>query len=108
MVREMNKDEMYIFVHLSKMTDIEADDLYHTLIKEGGWVLEAVSKRFKALDLIVDKRVIIMILSIGDSTIGRCVKYVDDIYRICGERKITNLSFQDFSMNVYTDGFPDL
>jgi hypothetical protein len=108
MIREMTKDEMYIFVHLSKMTDIEADGLYNTLIKEGGWVLEAISKRFKAWDLIVDKRVSILVFFIGDTTIGRCVKYVDDIYRICGERKITNLSFQDFSMNVYTDGFPDL
>lgn len=108
MVREMTTDEMYIFVNLSKMIDSEVDDLYDALIKEGGWALEAISKRFKALDIIVDKRVSILVFFIGDSTIGKCVKYVDDIYRICRESNITNLSFKDFSMKVYPDGFPHL
>ncbi|MPM33599.1 hypothetical protein SDC9_80176 [bioreactor metagenome] len=105
--RGLNQDEASIFVMLEFNSDV--DELYTQMQEEdGGWVLKAIEKRFKVLEINVDKRVMIAVLSIGDGVIGHCVKYVDDIALWSNEHKHSEITWDRFTQEIYPHGIPIL
>lgn len=105
-MRELTQDETEIFIRLSKMNDNRTNEFFYVILKSGGWVLKAIQKRFLIHAIEVDKKVMIMVLSIGDGVVGKCAKYVDDIARICHEKNIKNLDLELFSKTIYPNGVP--
>jgi hypothetical protein len=104
-IRELTEDEMMIFLVLEQNPNVEP--LFKEFLKtNGGWVLEAISKRFSVHQINADKRIMIAILSIGNGVIGKCAKYVDDIAQWCSDNKCVDLEWRKFTMQVYPHGIP--
>lgn len=105
--RELTRDEMAIFLVLEKNQNI--DEMFVAMKNEdGGWVLEAIQRRFSAHDINTEKRVMIAVLYIGDGVIGRCAKYIDHIAEWCHKQKTHKIEWQQFAMKVYPYGIPNL
>lgn len=105
---ELNEDELYMFVSLAKIEKENVEGLFIGLSNEpGGWVLKAIEKRFQVLEIKVDKKVLIMILSHGDGAVGRCANYVDNIHEWCQKNEKKEVSWEDYSMNIYPHGVPN-
>lgn len=104
-LREMNMDEKSILLSLELASNI--DDLFNGLSEQpGGWVLKAIEKRFNELEKEVDKKIMIMILSIGDGIIDKCVKYVDDIVNWSNEFYHSKITWEQFTKEIYPHGIP--
>jgi len=104
--RELTKDEKEILVMLQLAENKSVDQLYEKLSEtNGGWVIQAIEKRFKAYNLDVDKKVIIMISSLGDGIVGQCVKYVDDIF-IWSKKNTKEINWNCFTRRIYPMGIP--
>lgn len=103
-LREMNEDELAIFCTLELSKDVT--ELYDEIIKNGGWVLNVIRKRFSVYDIETDKKVLIMVLAMGDGAAGLCVKYVDDIANWSSENKCKKIDWSVFTKLVYPNGFP--
>ena len=104
--RELTIDETSIFLSLHRANENQANEMFERIINDGGWPLKAIEKRFEAHSLDVDKKTMIMILSIADGAVGKCANFVDDISKICEDKSIKKLSFDDFSKKVYPWGIP--
>ena len=103
--REMSEDEISIFITLERNSNV--DELFEQLkLANGGWVLKAIEKRFEAHKMNVDKKVMIMILSIGDGVTGKCAKYVDDIAEWGNEFYHTKIEWDRFTKEIYPLGIP--
>lgn len=106
-LREMTTEEVSIFMLLYKATEDKAIELFNELCKtDGGWVLKAIEKRFEVLSLKCDKKTMIMVLSMGDGIVGKCAKYVDDIYVKCKSKGLKQIDFTTFTNKIYPMGFP--
>jgi len=99
----LDEDGSSIYVNLHTYRDEPADDVFALILAEpGGWVLEAIKKRFYAYKLDVDQKVMIMIMSLGDCAIGKCVKYVDHIAMWCKENHQSKIDWDIFTKQIYT------
>ena len=102
---QINEDVNAIYINLTKMTDENIDNCYRDMLEQS-WVLKAIEKHCEAFQLECEKSVQIMILSIGDGAVGRCVKLLDIVHEWAhrsGQKKIT---IDDFMSKVL--GFPKL
>lgn len=105
--RELTKNEISIFLMLERNSNI--DELFNQLKEtDGGWVLKAIEKRFKAHKMDVDKKVMIAILTIGDGVVGKCAKYVDDIADWGDEFYHSKIEWERFTKQIYPFGIPVL
>src|SRR5690606_10779235 len=96
------KDEMVMFIHLQKATSEQSEEMFKGLCAyPGGWVLQAIDKRFSAFETEVDKKTMIMILYIGDGIVGKCAKYVDDVVEKFRALEFERLDFEKFTKNIY-------
>lgn len=103
--RLFTQDEMSLFITLGLISNV--DELFEQLKStDGGWVLKAIEKRFKAHEMNVDKKVMIAVLSIGDGVVGKCAKYVDDIAVWANEFDHTKIDWNRFTKEVYPFGVP--
>ena len=106
-LRELTEEELAIFSIL--VVTSNGDLFFNKLTEEpGGWVLKAIEKRFIAHKLEVEKKVMIMILIIGNCVVGKCAKYVDDIANICYVSDYKKINWDMFSKNIYPFGIPEL
>lgn len=103
--REMTQDEVSLLIMLERGSNC-ADDLFKSIVDEGGWVLRAIEKRFVAHGLSVDKRVMIFVLAIGDGVVGECARYVDDIANWAEKAKQSAIDWHRFTHDVYPMGIP--
>lgn len=104
-IRALTPDELYMFVMLEQNKNV--DELFNKLKEtDGGWVLKAIEKRFKAYNIDADKRVMIAVLSIGDGIVGICAKYVDDMVNWCNNLNHTKIDWNRFTQKVYPHGIP--
>ncbi len=105
--REMDDQETELFILLHSQSNVQSDALFQKMIEDDSvWVLKAIQKRFKAAELVADKKTMIMILFMGDGVVGKCAKYVDDIYLRCKKQGIEKLTFETFTKDIYPLGFP--
>ncbi|MFA7448792.1 MAG: hypothetical protein WCY77_10170 [Weeksellaceae bacterium] len=102
--RELTIDETSIFLSLHRANEKQMNEMFEGIISEGGWQLQVIEKRFKAHSLEVDKKTMVMILSLADGTVGKCANFVDDIAKICADKNINKISFDDFSKKIYPWG----
>ena len=108
-IRQMTEDETVTFVYLFKATESQSEELFIDLASEpGGWVLKAIEKRFLAYKTKCDAKTMIMILSMGDGAVGKCVKYIDDIVERAKLKEIEYIDFESFSKKIYPMGIPVL
>lgn len=106
-LRELTIDEAEMFLKLQKITDKQADDLFKKLIdQDGGWVLKAIEKRFNVLEKNVDKKIMVMILFLGDGIIGKCVKFVDDIISWGNKFNHSTITWDQYTKDIYPVGIP--
>ena len=103
--RELNEDEFFIFCELQLIPD--ASELYDAIVDQGGWVLRAIEKRFNALGMTADHKVMIMIMTLGDGVIGKCVKYVDDIAGWSIANKQPKITWKDYCLEIYPKEVPE-
>lgn len=108
-LRQLTEDESVIFLHLKLIEkDSDSDELFRQISNApSSWVLKAVEKRFSAHNFKADKKTMIMILAIGDGTVGRCAKYVDDVVERCKSQGLDSVDFETFSTKIYPGGIPD-
>lgn len=106
-LRELTIDQVMIMLNLLPATNEQSKILFKQIVAKGGWCLEAIKKRFEAHILSVDEKTMILIMYLGDGIVGKCAKYVDDIARICSEKKITKLDIKDYTMKIHPDGVPN-
>lgn len=106
--RELNQDETSILFSLLTTKDKAGiENLFKELSKQGGgWVLAAIEKRFSVHQISCDKKVMIMILTMGDGVVGRCARYVDDIVKWCRLKESTNITLDDFCNKIYPMEIP--
>lgn len=105
--RDLTEDELSIFITLELNSNV--DGLFEALkTTDGGWVLEAIQKRFEAYNLNVDKKVMIAVLSIGDGVVGMCSKYVDYIAIWNSTHHIALIDWNIFTKAIYPLGIPVL
>ena len=112
--RELTHDEANIFLSIGQASEEQINKMYDGLkAQPGGWVLEAISKRFTAYKLNVAKSVQIMVLTIGNGTVGYCAQIVDDITSIYKEKNLVNANTKEitldyYSKNIHPLGVPDI
>lgn len=104
--REMNEDELAIFISLRTSNKDKIEKKYNFLLSQS-WVLEAISKHSNARNLDIEKSVQILILTISDGAIGYAVKYLDVIKKWSILQNQSLISMDDFCMKIFPFGFPD-
>lgn len=107
-IREMTKDEVSIFLDIQSAKDYQVENMFNAICNNeaGGWVLKAIEKRFGVLKINADKKVMIMVLSIGDGVVGRCANYVDDVVAWCRKNSYDSVNLQLFANKIYPVGIP--
>lgn len=106
-ILEMNDDLVQVFVQMTMIEESKSHELYNEIIQAGGWVLKAIEKHFEAVGLQCSKRVQIMILAISNGAIGRAVQYVRPVYDWAKENGSTEISWEDFNLRIFPNGYPD-
>lgn len=109
--REMTKDEATVFIAVVQANHHKRDiePLFNELKSaDGGWVLEAINKHCEILssEIKIDKSVQIIILTIGDGTIGYCLQHLAHIVEIAKSKNIDNITIQEFSEQIYPMSIP--
>lgn len=105
-MREMNDDELSIFITLNTISKEECESLYIAFANKS-WVLRAIHLHSLAMKLQLEKKVLIMLLTLGDGVIGCCLKYLHVIKKWADLQGQTVITFNDFSTKVFPFGFPD-
>jgi hypothetical protein len=107
-IRSLNEDEMHIFLMLEMMSSVDVVGFYESIKEsDGGWVLKAIEKRFKAYNIEADQKVMVTVLSIGDGVVGVCAKHVDYISDFCSKNN-KKADWDTFTKQIYAHGIPIL
>lgn len=108
--REMDFIETQFFIALNQKIDENVlENFFAEFQKEvdGGWVLEAIEKRFRAHEIEVDKKIILMIGFFGKGAVGICAKHVDFIAELAKSIGLKTISWHDFIYKIYPHGVKD-
>lgn len=102
----MNDEEVSIFITLNTLSKEQIESLYNALYIES-WCIRAIHLHSMAMNLQLEKAVLIMLLTIGDGVIGRCLKYLHVIKKWADLEGKKESTFNDFSTKIFPFGFPD-
>lgn len=102
--RELTEKEIITFCALDSLTT--ADKLFDRLLDtdNSGLVLKEIEKQFEAINLKVDKKVMIAVLAISNGIAGKSIKFVNDISKIANKLNYSKINWDIFTNKVYPSG----